>query len=110
MNQHRLYRTIENLSVRKFDSDIELLEYVLENIINHEEIPIRGGRIWKLESSTGSYRIVRQYGEMDPIKKNFRLNVVEYPAFLQVHQRSASGTPAVRPAYNSGSPVRPPRR
>ncbi|MBI5471334.1 MAG: serine/threonine-protein phosphatase [Ignavibacteriae bacterium] len=87
MNQHRLYRTIENLSEQKFRTDEQLLNSVLERIIHNEEIPIKGGRIWKLEPTQGTFRLMTQYGEIEPIKKNFRLRILSYPMFLQLGKK-----------------------
>ena len=87
MNQHRLYRTIESLSEQKFRTDEQLLNTVLERIIRNEEIPIKGGRIWKLEPTQGTYRLTHQCGDMDPIKKNFRLRILSYPMFLQLGRK-----------------------
>jgi len=87
MDQHKLYRTIKLLSDEKFRTDEQLLGYVLENIIENEAIPIKGGRIWKLESTLGTYRLIRQFGEMEPIKKNFRLRILDYPMFLQLPRK-----------------------
>lgn len=90
MDQHKLYRTIRLLTEQEFRSDEQLLGSLLEHIIRMEEIPIRGGRIWKFEPSTGSYRLVRQYGEIDRIEKNLRLKVEEYPPFQQLAKRGGT--------------------
>lgn len=87
MNQHKLYRTIGQLSSPSFKRDDDLIVHVLEQIIQNEEIPIRGGRIWKLEPSGGAYRLVHQVGEIEVIRKNFRLNVIDYPMFLQLPRK-----------------------
>ncbi len=87
MNQHKLYRTIELLGIQKFRTEDQLLSHVLENIIKNEEIPIKGGRIWKVEPTGGTYRVIHQYGEMEPIKKNFRLRILDYPLFLQLPRK-----------------------
>ena len=87
MDQHKLYRTILTLGDEKFRNEEALLGHVLENIIRNEEIPIKGGRIWKLDATAGTYRVLRQYGEMDPIDKNFRINVLDYPVFLHLHKK-----------------------
>jgi len=89
MDQHKLYRTIKLLGSEKHGGEESTLGHVLENIIANEEIPIRGGRIWKLELSSGSYRLVRQYGDMEPIKRNFRIRVSDYPLFLQLARKGA---------------------
>jgi serine phosphatase RsbU (regulator of sigma subunit) len=87
MDQHRLYRTINELGDRTFRSEEQLLSFVLENIITKEEIPISGARIWKLEAPTGTYRILKQYGDMEPIARSFRLKAEEYPPFLQLARK-----------------------
>ncbi len=87
MNQHRLHRTIESLTEKKFRTDDQLLNHVLASIIQNDEIPIRGGRIWKLDASAGTYRLVHQYGDVEPIKKNFGLRIANYPMFLQLARK-----------------------
>jgi sigma-B regulation protein RsbU (phosphoserine phosphatase) len=87
MDQHKLYNTIRMLSEQKFSSDEQLLGHVLENIIHKEEIPIKGGRIWKFDAASGSYRLLRQYGEIETIDRNFRLRVSDNPIFLQLPRK-----------------------
>jgi len=87
MDQHRLYRTISELGDRTFRSEEQLLSFVLENVIKNEEIPVRGARIWKLEPLAGTYRILKQYGEMEPIARSFRIKAEEYPPFLQLARK-----------------------
>ena len=87
MDQHKLYRTIKVLAEEKFRTDEQLLGFVLDKIIENEEIPIRGGRLWKLEPSLGTYRLVRTYGQMDGIEKNFRIRIQDYPLFLQLPKK-----------------------
>jgi sigma-B regulation protein RsbU (phosphoserine phosphatase) len=87
MDQHKLYRTIRLLSDEKVRTEEQLLGHILENIIVNEAIPIRGGRIWKLEQNSGSYRLLRQYGEIEDIRKNFRIRVLDYPMFGQLDKK-----------------------
>lgn len=87
MDQHKLYRTIKLLSEQEFRTEDQLLNHVLENIIQNEEIPIKGGRIWKFEPSSGNYRLIKQLGEIETIKHNFHLNVLDSPALLQLHRK-----------------------
>jgi serine phosphatase RsbU (regulator of sigma subunit) len=90
MDQHKLYRTIRSLAEQKFRTEDQLLSYILESIIQIEEIPVKGGRIWKLEYTTGTYRITRQHGEMEHVKKNFRLRIHDYPMFTQLPRKGGS--------------------
>ena len=87
MDQHKLYRTIRVLSDEKVRTEEQLLGHILENIIVNEAIPIKGGRIWKLEQNSGSYRLLRQYGEIEEIRKNFRIRVLDYPMFGQLDKK-----------------------
>jgi sigma-B regulation protein RsbU (phosphoserine phosphatase) len=87
MNQHKLYNTIKSLGEQRFRTDEQLIGHVLEYIISEEELPIRGGRLWKLEPKSGTYRVLRQVGEMESIDRNFRLRAHEYPPFLQLHKK-----------------------
>jgi sigma-B regulation protein RsbU (phosphoserine phosphatase) len=87
VDQHKLYRTIKTLTEEYSGSDEELLVSVLENIIRNENIPIKGGRIWKLDPPSGSYRLKHQVGDVDPIKKHFRLDIRDYPMFLQLPRK-----------------------
>ena len=87
MDQHKLYNTIKTLSEQKFSSDEQLLGHVLENIIQKEEIPIKGGRIWKFDAAGGSYRLLRQYGEIETIDRSFRLRISDNPIFLQLPRK-----------------------
>ncbi len=87
MDQHKLYNTIRLLSEQKFSSDEQLLGHVLENIIRREEIPIKGGRIWKFDAANGTYRLLRQYGDIETIDRNFRLRVADNPIFLQLPRK-----------------------
>jgi sigma-B regulation protein RsbU (phosphoserine phosphatase) len=87
MDQHKLYRTILLLSEAKFRTEEQLLGYILENIIVNEAIPIKGGRIWKLVPQSGTYRLLRQYGDMEAISKNFRISVADYPLFCHLDKK-----------------------
>ena len=87
MNQHKLYRTIQSLTEERFRTDEQLLSHVLQHIITNDEFPIKGGRIWKLEPASGTYRLLRQYGDMEFIDRNFRIRADQYPPFRDLHKR-----------------------
>lgn len=87
MDQHKLYRTIQVLAETPFRTEDQLVIHVMEGIAKEQRIPIRGTRIWKLEVSTGTYRLIHQSGEMEAIDKNFRIKVQEYPFFQQLQRK-----------------------
>ena len=69
MDQHKLYRTIQVLGEAEFRTEEQLIAHVLEQILKNEEIAIRGARIWRLETSTGAYRLARQYVKWLPLTR-----------------------------------------
>lgn len=84
MDQKRLYRTIETVASKKFESDNELLIDVLNQIVDDNEIKISGGRIWVLDSVNASYILVYQIGDVEKIEDGFSLSIKENPTFAQI--------------------------
>ncbi|MBP9192492.1 MAG: serine/threonine-protein phosphatase [Ignavibacteria bacterium] len=86
MEQKKLYRTLENImkEAPKIGSDDELLSYVLQQIINNEEIKIIGGRIWKLSEDKKAYILIKQSGEVELIKDKYEVQIERYPMFKKV--------------------------
>ncbi len=88
MDQRKLYRTLDNAlkTFKDFQSEPELLKYILNEVINNEQIDITGGRIWQLNGSKTAYKMIEQLGEIEKVKKGYALNLDEYPVFFQVGQ------------------------
>jgi sigma-B regulation protein RsbU (phosphoserine phosphatase) len=86
MDQKRLLKTIETVAAKNFDTDQELLEEVVNQIVASEEINLSGGRIWKLDSRRKAYSILFQTGKVQNIPKDFSLKVKDYPLFEKVAQ------------------------
>lgn len=84
MNQKKLYRTIETVASKKFESEEELLIDVLNQIVAEEEIIINGGRIWELDPINESYSLIYQIGKVETIQKGFKLDIEENSIFERV--------------------------
>lgn len=84
MNQKKLYKTIESVASKHFESEEDLLGDVVNQIVKHEEIQVTGGRIWKLEPKKKSYRLLYQTGKVQDIPKDFSLLIKDYPLFERV--------------------------
>lgn len=84
MQLRKLYRTIENIASQSFVTEEDLLQHVVQEIVRNEEIKIKGGRVWKLDAKTGSYLLVRQVGDVEPIKANYQIKIKDYPIFLEL--------------------------
>lgn len=86
MEQKRLYKTLENAFKHfpDFKSDKELLSYVLQEVINNENIEINGGRLWELNDQKTAYVMAEQRGEVEKIRRGYSLKVRDYPIFYEV--------------------------
>ncbi len=84
MQLRKLYRTIETIAYQQFDTEEDLLKHVLREIVQNEEIHIKGGRSWKFEPKTGTYMLIHQEGQVQPIESNYRIKVKDYPIFLEL--------------------------
>src|SRR3972149_2577279 len=79
MNQRKLYRTIEGLSPERFDTSDELLSHLLDEIVKHEGINMKGGRIWKLNPRKKGIQGYAATGIGEKVKVR---NVLLYPYIL----------------------------
>jgi phosphoserine phosphatase RsbU/P len=84
MDQKRLYRTLESIASRNFQSEKELLADIVKQIVRNEEIQLIGGRIWKLDPKKKAYKIVFQTGKVEQIPDEFSLQLKEYPFFERI--------------------------
>ncbi len=84
MDQKKLYRTIETVASKLFNTDKELLGDVVKEIVQNESIRLTGGRIWKLDPKKKSYRLIFQTGKVQKIQEDFMLLIKDYPFFEKV--------------------------
>ncbi len=87
MNQRTLYKTIEKIASRDYDSDDKLISAVLDEIIDHERINIIGGRVWKLQPEKKQYVLIHQVGEIEKLKRSFALRLDSYVTFNAVARK-----------------------
>ncbi len=81
MNQRLLHKTIESFDSKQFNSSEELLSHVLHQIVIHDRIEIKGGRVWKLDAAKFAYEIIAQNGAIEKIKPRFTIKVDGYRMF-----------------------------
>jgi hypothetical protein len=79
MEQKRLFKTIDAVASKKFDTENDLLFEVLNQLVKNAKINISGGRIWKLNQANRSYQLLHQMGKVQRIKKNFKLKFDDNP-------------------------------
>jgi sigma-B regulation protein RsbU (phosphoserine phosphatase) len=84
LDQKKLHKTIESIASQKFNSEEDMLKYVLEQIVNDKSFEITGGRIWKLDPETHSYKLLYQTGKMETIDPRFGIRLKNYPEFDRI--------------------------
>jgi phosphoserine phosphatase RsbU/P len=84
ITQRSLYKTIERIGERSYDSEEALLSAVLDEIIRNDRINISGGRMWKLEANEKRYLLVDERGEIEHNDGEIRLSIKEYRVFGEV--------------------------
>ena len=84
MDQKKLYKTIETVASKQFDTNEALLEEVVKQIVKSEQIQLIGGRIWKLDVKRKAYKLLFQYGKVQDIPKDYSLLIKDYPLFEKV--------------------------
>lgn len=87
MDPRKLYRTIESLSSESFEKSDELLTHLLQEIVKHEAINVKGGRIWKLNPRKNAYVLLKQVGDIEQLPEDFTIRISEYPAFLEIARK-----------------------
>ncbi len=84
MNQKKLHKLVESIASKDFSSEKKLLISVINQIIENEDIKVTGGRIWKLDVDSKSYKILYQKGNIEKINPGDELKVEDYPTFALI--------------------------
>ena len=84
MDQRKLYKMVENIASQKFGTEEEMLTAVLNEIVEHQNINVSGGRIWALVRDEAAYKLLYQTGTVERITNDFQLKIDEYPIFEYV--------------------------
>jgi len=92
MEQKKLHKTVEKITLKEFKTEKDMLIDVLTETVKSENISITGGRIWKLDKDAATYELIYQVGNVEKIKNNFRVKISDYPVFdLISEQRTILG-------------------
>ncbi|NLT49340.1 MAG: serine/threonine-protein phosphatase [Ignavibacteria bacterium] len=84
MNQKKTYRLLETVTSKHFDSDQELLEEAVMQIINNSQFEVDGARIWILDIESASYRLLFQMGNTKKIDSKFSIKIKDYSVFEKI--------------------------
>lgn len=81
MEQKKIYRTIETVASKYFESEKDLFQEVISQLVDNEQIDVTGARIWKYDQDSHSYKLMLQNGNVQKIEQGFTLLVNDYPIF-----------------------------
>ncbi|QQS37267.1 MAG: serine/threonine-protein phosphatase [Ignavibacteriales bacterium] len=84
MDQRKLYKMIDSIASQKYGTEDEMLIAVLNEIVEHQNINVSGGRIWALVKDDSAYKLLYQTGSVEKINTDFELKIDEYPIFEYV--------------------------
>jgi phosphoserine phosphatase RsbU/P len=84
MDQKKLYKTVEEIASHSFASEKEMLFSVVSQLVENENMKVKGGRVWKLNVESGSYSLLFQAGEVERINDNFSIKIDDYPIFQEI--------------------------
>lgn len=84
MKQKKIYRLLEDVTSKHFESEKELLFEVITQIIENSQIEVDGARIWMLNPEKEKYTILLQMGNTQKIEDNFSVKLEDYPVFEKI--------------------------
>jgi len=84
MQLRKLYKTIESFGTQKSENHEDFLKHILAEIVQNEEIRIKGGRIWKFDPKNAGYELIHQIGDIEKIDPHYRIKLKDNPVFLDL--------------------------
>lgn len=103
MYYKHLNKLIETFTSGTFNSENELLDEVQKMLIKTSDTSIIGGRIWKIDVTKHSYRLIKQNGRMPKIEKDFTIPISKYPVLsLFENERTILGNETLHELIEKG--------
>ena len=78
IDQKKLHKLVESIASGKFKSEEEMLITTVNEIVGNENIDVTGGRIWKLNEQTETYKLLYQTGKIEKIDTKFQIDIHRY--------------------------------
>lgn len=103
IDQKKLHRLVESIASGKFKTEEEMLITTVNEIVGNENIDITGGRIWKLNEQTETYKLLYQTGKIGKIDTTFQIDIHRYPILdLIAKQRTILGKETISALRKKG--------
>ena len=103
IDQKKLHRLVESIASGKFKTEEEMLTTTVNEIVGNENIDMPGGRIWKLNEQTETYKLLYQTGKVEKIDAKFEIDIHRYPILdLIAKQRTIVGKETISALRRKG--------
>lgn len=89
-SQRDTYKIVERFASGKFKSELTFLKALVNELVEHNEFEISGGRIWELNPTEKCYVLRYQTGDLDKIPNGYKLAIADYPVLNDlIHTRTS---------------------
>ncbi|MGA2297258.1 MAG: PP2C family protein-serine/threonine phosphatase [FCB group bacterium] len=78
-SQRNTYKLLEKITSQKFKSELSLLKTLVQDLVNHKEFGVIGGRIWQINPVENVYSLKYQFGNLKKIPSDYSLAIDEQP-------------------------------
>jgi sigma-B regulation protein RsbU (phosphoserine phosphatase) len=80
-SQRVSFKLLETLTSQNFTSELDMLRSLVNEIVNHKEFQVLGGRIWELDPQESCYFLRYQFGNVKQIPENYRTDLSDNEIF-----------------------------
>ncbi len=88
--QRDTYKLVEKFATGKFKNEITFLKSLVNDIVNHGEFEIIGGRVWELNAPEKCYVLQHQHGKSSKIPLGHKIALTDYPILSELaHKRTS---------------------
>jgi len=87
ITQRTLYKTIEKIGSREYDSQDDMLIAILHEMVENTKINAVGGRIWKLEADANRYRLLHEKGNIESVGVGYSIDLQGHAVFEEVARK-----------------------
>ncbi len=87
LNQREIYKIVEKIASGTFKDEGEFLKSLVQEIVDHQEFEIIGGRIWEIHSDALEYSLKYQYGNVVKVPDNYSFKIADQPIIQDLHEK-----------------------
>jgi sigma-B regulation protein RsbU (phosphoserine phosphatase) len=86
LNQRDVYKLVERITEGNFSNELDFLKVLIQEIVEHQEFKIIGGRLWVLDGENKVYTLSYQFGNLQKIPDGYTLKINEQPILKELHE------------------------